>query len=82
MSADAQILALGLALGVSLAAVVPQLLRAAKLPPRRKVSFLFERRDLWVGVYRDTAKRTTYICPLPCLVIRLAPVGGTEGDSQ
>lgn len=25
--------------------------------------------DLWVGAYVDRAKRTLYVCPLPCVVL-------------
>jgi len=34
-----------------------------------RVSLRFAWYDLWVGVYVDTAKRTVYICPLPCVLI-------------
>lgn len=34
-----------------------------------RVRVLWEPRDLWLGVYRDTAKRRLYICVLPCLPI-------------
>lgn len=79
-------IALGALLALMLVTVVrPALRDAEKLPPRRRVTLLFERRDLWVGVYRDTARGTTYICPLPCVVIRFAPRDTEqkpEGDSQ
>jgi hypothetical protein len=34
-----------------------------------KVSFAWY--DMWVGVFIDRAKRTVYICPLPCLLITI-----------
>jgi len=27
--------------------------------------------DLWVGIFVDRAKRIVYICPLPCVVIKI-----------
>lgn len=27
--------------------------------------------DLWVGAFWDSAKRRLYVCPLPCVVIRV-----------
>ena len=27
--------------------------------------------DLWVGAYIDRPGRTLYLCPLPCLVVRV-----------
>jgi hypothetical protein len=29
--------------------------------------FLFEPRDLWIGVYLDTRRRRIYVLPLPCM---------------
>jgi hypothetical protein len=37
---------------------------------RAMFKIYFEPRDLWVGMYVDTAKRTVYVCPLPTLVLR------------
>lgn len=31
--------------------------------------WIWEPRDLWIGVYREPATRRTFICPLPCLVL-------------
>lgn len=58
-----------------LAAVVVAL-KAPRLDGMQpRVRLYFEPRDLWIGAYRDTAKRLLYVCPLPCLVvlIRLGP---------
>jgi len=27
--------------------------------------------DMWVGAYWDKAKRILYICPIPCVVIKI-----------
>jgi hypothetical protein len=27
--------------------------------------------DLWIGAYWDRRERVLYICPLPCVVVRL-----------
>lgn len=27
--------------------------------------------DLWIGVYVALEKRTVYLCPVPCVVIRI-----------
>lgn len=43
------------------------------------VDFLFEPRDLWIGVYwtvRDERLLLVYICLVPTLVIRLSIVRG------
>lgn len=34
-----------------------------------KVRLMWDPRDLWVGVYRDTSRRRTYVCLVPCLAI-------------
>ena len=34
-----------------------------------RLSLRFAWYDLWVGAYVDTAKRTVYVCPLPCVLI-------------
>lgn len=41
-----------------------------------KVTFFFAWYDLWIGAYIDQAKRTVYICPLPCFVIKVSPKEG------
>ena len=41
---------------------------------RRRWSFRFERRDLWIGIYWDRLAPymlDIYICPLPTLAVRL-----------
>lgn len=30
----------------------------------------FDKRDMWVGLYRDIDTGIRYACPLPCLVVR------------
>jgi len=42
----------------------------AAAPPGRRVSIGVEPRDFWVGVF--VAPDAVYVCPLPCLVVRLA----------
>jgi hypothetical protein len=45
-----------------------------------KVRVYFDPRDLWVGVYISYG--SVYICPLPCVVIRIArkePRHGSAG---
>lgn len=34
--------------------------------------------DLWMGAYWDAKKRTLYVCPLPCVVIKLSSKDGAE----
>jgi hypothetical protein len=36
-----------------------------------RIRVFFAWYDLWVGVFIDRPKRVVYICPLPCLVIRI-----------
>lgn len=36
-----------------------------------KVSFFFAWYDFWVGLFYDRAKHTLYICPVPCVVIKI-----------
>lgn len=35
----------------------------------RRVRVMFEPRDLWLGVFVDTAKKRIYVCLLPCLPV-------------
>lgn len=36
-----------------------------------RVKPFFRWYDLWVGVYIDTARRAIYICPLPCIGVKV-----------
>lgn len=36
-----------------------------------KISCFFALYDIWVGFFWDSKKRTLYICPLPCCVIKI-----------
>ena len=36
-----------------------------------KLSLHFAWYDLWIGAYWDRNARVLYICPLPCIVIRV-----------
>ena len=36
--------------------------------------------DLWIGAYYDRRNRTWYVCPLPCIVIKISPAPGEGGD--
>lgn len=38
-----------------------------------KTTFFFAWYDLWIGAFWDAKKRTLYICPLPCCVIKIGP---------
>lgn len=44
----------------------------------RRASVRFAWYDLWVGAFYDTAKRTLYVCPLPCLLLTFRP--STKGS--
>lgn len=37
-----------------------------------KVSLKFRWYDLWVGVFIDRESRAVFICPLPCVVVKLS----------
>lgn len=37
----------------------------------RRVKVFLAWYDLWVGAYVDWPKKLLYLCPLPCLVIRV-----------
>lgn len=37
----------------------------------RGIRFMFEWRDLWVGLFLDTAKRRIYILPIPIFGVRI-----------
>lgn len=39
-----------------------------------KISCFFAWYDVWMGFYYDRDRRTLYICPLPCCVIKIAPL--------
>lgn len=49
--------------------VCPRHRRDDILPGEPRVRIGWEPRDLWVGVYRGPD--AVYICPLPCVVIRV-----------
>lgn len=36
-----------------------------------KVSLFFRWYDLWIGAYIDTKNRAIYICPVPCLGVKI-----------
>jgi len=35
----------------------------------QSISLKFEPRDLWLGLFIDTAKRRLYLCVVPCLPV-------------
>lgn len=35
--------------------------------------------DVWIGAYWDRSARVLYICPLPCVVIKLGPFRQKHG---
>lgn len=37
-----------------------------------KITLHFLWFDIWVGVFIDRAKRIVYVCPLPCVVVKIA----------
>jgi len=39
------------------------------MPP---VKFMFRWYDLWIGLYIDTERGCVYICPFPCIVVRVS----------
>ncbi len=39
-----------------------------------RVSFFFAWYDAWVGAFWDSKKRTLYLCPLPCCVLKIEMV--------
>ena len=45
-----------------------------------RVSLQFLWYDLWIGAYYDRAKRTLYVCPLPCVVFKFSPAAGKTPD--
>lgn len=38
-----------------------------------KVSFFLAWYDAWIGFFYDQKMRTLYICPLPCVVLKISP---------
>lgn len=36
-----------------------------------KTSIFFAWYDMWIGAYWDKSKRILYICPIPCVVIKI-----------
>lgn len=36
-----------------------------------KISMFFAWYDMWIGAYWDKSKRILYICPIPCVVIKI-----------
>ncbi|MEZ3156871.1 hypothetical protein AB1K56_08050 [Microbacterium sp. BWR-S6Y] len=47
-----------------------------------KISLHFLWFDAWVGVFIDRPKRTVYICPLPCVVVKIARPVHTNGSMR
>ncbi len=45
-----------------------------------RISLFFAWYDLWVGAFYDRSKHTLYICPLPCVVVKISPQA-QEGDA-
>ncbi|NHF62250.1 hypothetical protein [Microcella pacifica] len=45
-----------------------------------KVTLSFLWFDIWVGVFIDRAKRTVYVCPFPCVVLKFEPRGSGEAS--
>lgn len=43
-----------------------------------KVDIFLAWYDLWIGAFYDQKKRALYICPLPCVVIRISRKKGTN----
>jgi hypothetical protein len=37
--------------------------------------------DLWVGAFYERKARILYVCPLPCVVVRVSWSLDTEGDN-
>lgn len=35
------------------------------------VSISFKWYDIWIGIYIDRANKAIYICPIPCIVIKV-----------
>lgn len=44
---------------------------AVKLRKVKKVSFFTAWYDMWVGLFVDNKKKIWYLCPLPCVVIKM-----------
>lgn len=45
-----------------------------------RIHFFFAWYDLWIGAFYDQKKRTLYICPLPCCVIKIELEIGERDD--
>lgn len=73
---------------VSIVVLMAAIIVVLKAPRRDglqpRIRLYFEPRDLWIGAYRDTAKRLLYVCPLPCLVvlIRLGPLRAADQSRE
>ena len=45
-----------------------------------KISLGFAWYDMWIGAFYDRSKRTLYVCPFPCVVIKIVPL--PQGDDD
>ena len=46
----------------------------------RRVRVKFEPRDIWLGLFVDTAKRRLYVCLLPCLPVIIDVSSRAQSD--
>jgi hypothetical protein len=76
------LLAVGITVLFALPVIIRDFRRAPRLPQRRRLRLLWEPRDMWVGVYREPARRRTYICPIPGVVLLLAPPHDGPAESS
>lgn len=53
------------------AAVLLSFLAAKQLGERFQVSGFLAWYDAWVGMFYDQKKKTLYVCPLPCVVLKV-----------
>ena len=79
MSAGDYLVGVAVVIAVAMVVTLPGLIRA----PRRKcVRLIIEPRDLWIGVYRDTDKRRTYVCVVPCVALVFEPIDTGESEHE
>jgi hypothetical protein len=52
--------------------LISRLLDSIAYAPAITISLIFEPRDLWVGVFFDTKKRTIYILPVPTAGLKIS----------